>query len=98
TGLLSGLLSIPRPADPASRTQSPQRQRRLLLESLRRWLLADIPRTPLLLVVEDLHWADPSTLELLGPWLAGHAPAGLFLLVTSRPEVELPAGTTIVDI
>ena len=39
-----------------------------------------------LLVVEDLHWADPETLDVLG-YLAGHATeAGLVCVVTGRPE------------
>lgn len=39
-----------------------------------------------LVVVEDLHWADPSTLEWLGRVLAGGPPPGLLLLLLARTE------------
>ncbi|HEV7865505.1 MAG TPA: adenylate/guanylate cyclase domain-containing protein, partial [Acidimicrobiia bacterium] len=50
------------------------------LAGLRR--LAD--EAPLLLVVEDLHWADPTTLEVLARLLRSPAPVSILLLVTSR--------------
>lgn len=43
---------------------------------------------PLLLVVEDLQWADHATLDLLARLMAAHAPARLLLLTSSRPPVE----------
>jgi predicted ATPase len=43
-----------------------------------------------LFIVEDLHWSDPSTLELL-TLLIDHGPtARLLTLLTCRPEFELP--------
>ncbi len=49
---------------------------------------------PLLVVLEDLHWADPSTLDLLARTLSNGAARGL-LLCTARPEAALswPAST-----
>jgi tetratricopeptide (TPR) repeat protein len=46
----------------------------------------------MLLTVEDLHWADPSTLELLRQLVEGTPPAGchLFTLLTARPEFHAP--------
>lgn len=41
-----------------------------------------------LVVLEDLHWADPSTLEWLGRVLAGGLPQGLMLLMLARTEFE----------
>lgn len=41
---------------------------------------------PTLLVVEDLHWADPSTREWLGRLLAGGLPPGLMLMLLARTE------------
>lgn len=50
-----------------------------------------------LVVVEDLHWADPSTLEWLGRLLRRDLPAGLMLLLVARTEFEAPwpAGTRV---
>ena len=49
-------------------------------------------RGPLVLVVEDLHWADPSTVELLGLLLDEIAASPLLLVATFRPEFQAPWG------
>jgi class 3 adenylate cyclase/tetratricopeptide (TPR) repeat protein len=43
-------------------------------------------RGPVLLTIEDLHWADPSTLELLRQLIASPHSASLMALLTARPE------------
>src|SRR5207302_1577383 len=54
------------------------------------WLLKEGERQSVRLEVEDLHWADPSMLELLG-FLIDQAPmARLFILLTFRPEFIPP--------
>ncbi|WP_353507703.1 adenylate/guanylate cyclase domain-containing protein [Intrasporangium sp.] len=53
------------------------------------WLTAVAASTPHLLVVEDLHWADPSTLALLGR-LVGRAPSGLLTVATTRDSHLVP--------
>jgi DNA-binding winged helix-turn-helix (wHTH) protein/predicted ATPase len=42
--------------------------------------------TPLVLALEDLHWSDSSTLDLLGALAADHRPAPLLLVATHRPS------------
>ena len=54
------------------------------------WLLAETARQPVLAVWEDLHWADPSTLELLDLMLDHVPTARLLLVLTSRPEFRPP--------
>jgi predicted ATPase len=47
---------------------------------------------PAVTAVEDLHWADPTTLELLRGIAERGARAPLFVLVTARPEFRAPWG------
>ena len=54
------------------------------------WLHAEAQRWPVLVVVEDLHWLDPSTLELLGLLIDQSAQARLCLALTARPEFHPP--------
>jgi predicted ATPase len=61
-----------------------------MLEALVAWLLAEAAQQPVLAVWEDLHWADPSTLELLGLLLDQVATARLLLVLTCRPEFRPP--------
>ena len=64
----------------------------MTLEALVAWLYAEARTTPLLLVVEDLHWADPSTLELVGQLLDAPDDVPLLFVATSRSrEPELAA-------
>ncbi|MGY1726450.1 ATP-binding protein [Geodermatophilus sp. SYSU D01062] len=59
------------------------------LDRLVDWMAAAAVRRPHLLVAEDLHWADPSTVDLLGR-LAARRPPGLLVLATSRDETAVP--------
>ena len=59
------------------------------LDRLVEWVAASRRRTPHLVVVEDLHWADPSTLALLGR-LAERQPPGVLTVATSRDAVRRP--------
>ncbi|RYY94996.1 MAG: hypothetical protein EOO24_23695, partial [Comamonadaceae bacterium] len=45
-------------------------------------------RSRVLLIVEDLHWSDPSTLEWIGRLLRRDLPGGLMLLLLARPEFD----------
>jgi class 3 adenylate cyclase/predicted ATPase len=84
--LLAALLSLPVPEQYPPLTLSPQHQKQKTQEALVAWLLAETARQPVLAVWEDLHWADPSTLELLD-LLLDHVPtARLLLVLTARPE------------
>ena len=88
--LLAALLSLPLPEQYPPLALSPQRQKRKTHEALVTWLLAETARQPVLAVWEDLHWTDPSTLELL-ELLLDHVPtARLLLVLTSRQEFRPP--------
>ena len=88
--LFAALLSLPHPATYPPLTLSPQQQRQKTLEALRSWLLAEAARQPVLFIVEDLHWSDPSTLEFLTLLLDQGPIARLFVLLTCRPEFKAP--------
>jgi class 3 adenylate cyclase/predicted ATPase len=65
---------------------SPQRQRQKTLETIVAILLELAEHQPVLLIIEDLHWADPTTLELLHLLLDQTPTASVFVLLTSRPH------------
>jgi tetratricopeptide (TPR) repeat protein len=88
--LVAALLSLPLPAYYPPLALTPQRQRHKTLEALLAWLLAETTRHPVLFVVEDLHWSDPSTLEFLTLLLDQGPAARLLTLLTCRPEFAVP--------
>jgi len=88
--LLAALLSLPLPAHYLPLTMTPQRQRQKTLETLLAWLYAEARRQSVLLIVEDLHWIDPSTLELLSLLIDQEASTRLCLVLTARPEFHPP--------
>jgi class 3 adenylate cyclase len=88
--LVAALLSLPVPAHYPPLTLSPQRQKQQTQEVLVAWLLAEAAQQPVLAVWEDLHWADPSTLELLGLLLDQAPTARLLTVLTCRPEFQPP--------
>ncbi|HEY0571113.1 MAG TPA: adenylate/guanylate cyclase domain-containing protein, partial [Enterovirga sp.] len=68
---------------------SPARRRERLLECLAAWVLSRQQAGPVLLAVEDMHWMDPSTQELVAT-LVRQAPTGhLLILVTHRTDFPL---------
>ena len=73
--LLAGLLSIPLAGRYEPPSLSPEGQRKHTLEALLAVCWRWRSRRPVVLAVEDLHWIDPSTMELLGhPAAGGHGP------------------------
>jgi class 3 adenylate cyclase/predicted ATPase len=88
--LLVGLLS---PEPPETRVRldlPPEVQRRRTFEALAHWLFAWAALEPTVLVVEDLHWADPSSLELLDRLIEGACAAPVLLVLSHRPEFVPP--------
>ena len=92
--LLAALLSVPLPEGRyPPLLLSPQQQRQQTLDALVAWLLAEAERQPVLAVWEDLHWADPSTLELLGLLIDQTPTARMLTLVTASPGVSSALGS-----
>lgn len=89
--LLAALLSMTLPeARYPPLDVSPQWQRRRTLETIVDLLLQQAAQQPVLFILEDLHWTDPSTLELLELLLKQTPTVALCVLLTCRPDIELP--------
>ena len=89
--LLAPLLEIPVPAERAP-TLAPEELRRRQLAALTNWVMAGARTQPVVLALEDVHWADPTTLDVLRGIAERGALAPLFV-VDARPEFRPPWGT-----
>jgi len=88
--LIAPILNLPLPPEYPPSTLPPEQQRRRLLATLVDWVLGSARSQPLVIATEDLHWADPSTLELIQILVEQGATARLLLLYTARPEFQAP--------
>ena len=88
--LLASLLSLPHPANAAPLTMSPQKQKEKTRAALIAWTIEVSEKAPVYYVWEDLHWADPSSLEAF-PLVLDQVPATRLLVVlTFRPDFRPP--------
>jgi predicted ATPase len=69
---------------------TPQQRRQKTLEALTAQLEALSRSNPVLMMFEDAHWIDPTSLEALGRTLERLSTLGVLLIVTYRPEFEPP--------
>ena len=88
--LWASLLSLPVPDRFPSLSLPPARQREETFRVMLEWLHTRAARKPILLVVEDLHWIDASTLEFLGQVFAEGLNDSILILLTFRPEFQTP--------
>jgi class 3 adenylate cyclase len=88
--LLVALLSLPLSERYPLPPLSPERQKQKTLEAVLVVLLAMAAARPLLLIVEDLHWVDPTTLEFLTLLLNQVPTARVLVLLTARPAFIPP--------
>ena len=88
--ILAGLLAIRGEQEDPMAGLTARDVRTATLHILEALLIGNPARHPLLLVVEDLHWADPSTVELLHRVVADLARVPVLCLLTFRPEYEPP--------
>jgi serine/threonine protein kinase/predicted ATPase len=88
--LWAALLSLPATDRFPPLSLSPARQREETFRAMLEWLHTRAARKPVLLVVEDLHWVDASTLEFLGQILAEGLHESILTLLTFRPEFRTP--------
>jgi predicted ATPase len=89
--LLASLLSLPLPEGRHPPLElSPEQLKQQTQDALIAWILEDAERRPMLEAWEDLHWADPSTLELLGLLVEQVPTVPLLIVLTLRPEFQPP--------
>ena len=87
--LFAPLLSLPLPEHRYPPLNlSPQRQRQKTLETIVAILLELAEHQPVLFIVEDLHWTDPTTLELLNLVIDQTPTASILMLLTCRPHFQ----------
>jgi class 3 adenylate cyclase len=87
--LIAPLVDIPLPQEPAAKV-APEELRRRQLAALTAWILAGAQSQPVALAVEDLHWADPTSLDLMQALAERGAQAPLLIIATTRPEFRPP--------
>jgi predicted ATPase len=89
--LFATLLSLPCPeARYAPLPLTPERQKQKTLEALLAIVLELAERSPVLFILEDLHWVDPSTLEFLNLLIPQGSSAAILTVMTYRPDFQLP--------
>src|SRR5262249_30731543 len=90
--LLAPLLDIAVPEARAPKFAAEELRRRRLA-AIAAWVLAGARAQPVVLAFEDLHWADPTSLDLMKILAERGATAPLFIVVTARPEFRAPWAT-----
>jgi predicted ATPase len=88
--LFAALLSLPLAAEYAPLTVSPEQQKQKTLHALLTILLRIAAQQPVLFIMEDLHWVDPTTLELLSLLVDQGPTARILVLLTFRPDFPPP--------
>ena len=88
--LLAALLSLPLTADHVPLAVSPAQQKQQTLQILLTILLRIATQQPVLFVMEDLHWVDPTTLEFLTLLVDQGPTARILALWTFRPDFIPP--------
>jgi predicted ATPase/class 3 adenylate cyclase len=84
--LMAPLLDLPAHANYPPSTLTAEQQRKRLMATLVQWTFGAAKGQPLVIAIEDLHWADPSTLELIQLLVVQGATVKLLLLCTARSE------------
>ena len=87
--LLAPLVDVLLPENRAAKL-APEELRRRQLAAMTAWVLAAARTQAVVLAFEDLHWADPSSLDLMRALAERGAQAPLLIIATARPEFRPP--------
>ena len=88
--LLAEMLSLPNDGRYPTLDLAPQQRRQKTLEALTSQLAGLASQQPVLMIFEDAHWIDPTSLEVLGRAVDRIRSLGVLLMVTYRTEFEPP--------
>lgn len=86
----SALLSLSASNHGLEHPSSPKRLKREIFEAMLAWFHMESTKEPLILVIEDLHWADASTLEFLVVLLEQVPLSRAYVILTFRPDFDPP--------
>jgi tetratricopeptide (TPR) repeat protein len=86
--LFSEMLSLPNDGRYPALELTPQQRRQRTMDALVLRIEALAHRNPVLMIFEDAHWTDPTSLELLGQLVERIPGLRVLLIVTFRPEFE----------
>ena len=88
--LIAGMLGFPIPEKYPALMSVENQQRKSLFANLTNWMLNIARLQPTVIAIEDLHWLDPSSLELVQILVDQAARAPMLLIQTTRPEFRIP--------
>jgi len=88
--LIAEMLSLPNDGRYPALELTPQQRRQRTLEALTAQMEALSRQNPVLMIFEDVHWADPTSLEAFGRAVDRIRTLRVLLLVTFRPEFDAP--------
>ena len=88
--LLAEMLSLPNDGRYPALDLAPGQRRQKMMEALSIQLETLARSSPVLMIVEDAHWGDPTSLEAFGRSLDLIATVPVLMIVTFRPEFEAP--------
>jgi class 3 adenylate cyclase len=88
--LFGELLSLPNDGRYPVLELTPQQRRQKTLEALTAQLEGLASQHPVLMIFEDVHWIDPTSLEVLGRGVSRNNAVRMLLIITYRPEFGLP--------
>ncbi|WP_407160793.1 ATP-binding protein [Bradyrhizobium sp. STM 3557] len=88
--LIAELLSLPNDGRYPALELTPQQRRQRTFEALISQLEALTRQSPVLIIFEDAHWTDPTSLEAVGRAVARINTLRALMIVTFRPEFDAP--------
>jgi class 3 adenylate cyclase/predicted ATPase len=88
--LFAEMLSLPNDGRYPALQLTPEQRRQGMLQALSTQLETLASRKPVLMIFEDAHWSDPTTLEAFGRGVSKAVTLPVLLIVTFRPEFDAP--------